>query len=140
MKGRERSIAACVSLQLALGSVVLPCQAGAGEKALELRQVTATTEVIKSVAWNPDGTRIATSGDGRHVVVWDAKSVRQIRQLEESDWGIPGQQCVAFSADGRLLASGSKVVYVWDTSSWQQQLSLVGPDIQLGRPQPIGVL
>lgn len=94
---------------------------------LELRQAATVAHVIESVAWHPSGSELATAGDAPSTVVWDARNLQPIQQLEEDYKGNPGRHSVAFSSDGRQLASGVKVVYVWDAATWQRKTELVGP-------------
>jgi WD40 repeat protein len=62
------------------------------------------------VAYSPDGTILATAGDGP-VKLWDVASGRQVRSLSQND----AVMTVAFSPDGTLLASGGydQKVYLW---------------------------
>jgi WD40 repeat protein/serine/threonine protein kinase len=77
-----------------------------------------------SVAYSPDGKRLASSGDG--VKVWDAQTGQELLSLKFMGYG----GCVAFSPDGKRLASSSQVndgtVKVWDAQTGQELLSLKG--------------
>lgn len=67
-------------------------------------------ETVISVAYSPDGKRIATASIDGWLRVWDSKTGRLLARL----WhGWPWQ--IAFSPDGRFLASaGGGMVQVWD--------------------------
>jgi WD40 repeat protein len=58
----------------------------------------------------------SASVDGT-VRIWDLTTGQQIAKLPHTDLAF----CVAFSQDGRLLASGGfdRLVKVWDTQTWQ---------------------
>jgi WD40 repeat protein/serine/threonine protein kinase len=64
---------------------------------------------------------------GRVTHVWDVEAGTQIAELANDG---PGMYLVAFSADGRWLASsGRNEVRVFDTSSWRQTVAIAGPRI-----------
>jgi len=85
---------------------------------------------VWSVAFNPDGQRIAVGGtDGSHgtVVVWDTATGQQTLTLKHARllYG------VAFSPDGKRIASASSdglhgTVKVWDSATGQETLTLKG--------------
>jgi WD40 repeat protein/serine/threonine protein kinase len=81
-----------------------------------------------AAAFSPDGklvTAIDTTGAIAHV--WDAASGVQLAELRNDGSDFP---TIAFSADGRWLATGGgDDVRVFDTSTWEQALTIAGPRI-----------
>jgi WD40 repeat protein len=74
---------------------------------------------VKSVAFSPDGKRLASASDDKAVKVWDVATGQETLTLK----GHTGQvHCVVFSADGHRLASASQdqTVRVWDASPRSQ--------------------
>jgi WD40 repeat protein len=79
----------------------------------------------ETVAFSPDGRLLALAGTDHAVKVWEVATGRRVLTLEGEDlcYG------VAFSPDGRRLASSSKgAVLVWDTQSGKAVLTCRGHD------------
>jgi WD40 repeat protein len=71
---------------------------------------------VRTTAWSPDGTRIASGSRDKTVQIWDAVT----GQLWLTYCGhSKGVSALAWSPDGRRIASGSqdKTVQVWDTTT-----------------------
>ncbi|KAL8313011.1 hypothetical protein RB593_007301 [Gaeumannomyces tritici] len=71
---------------------------------------------VSSVAFSPDGQRLASGSDDNTVKLWDAATGACLQTLEgHSSW----VRSVAFSPDGQRLASGSNdnTVKLWDAAT-----------------------
>jgi hypothetical protein len=81
--------------------------------------------LVDSVAFSPDGRRIASGSVDQTVKVWDAESGRELATLSGHSDAVDS---VAFSPDGRWIASGSKdkTVKVWDAESGRELATLSG--------------
>ena len=100
---------------------------------------------IIHLAVSPDGTRIASHGEGeKHIRLWDSATGREVAILRGHTVG-PG--ALAFSPDGSRLASGSPYpdnsVRLWDSATGSADRHPVGPHqydsigrVQPGRPAP----
>ena len=100
---------------------------------------------VVSVAFSPDGTRLATGSDGTRVYTGSQDNTARIWDLETGDplAVLQGHEStvwsVAFSPDGTRLATGSydKTARIWDLESGEPLAMLQGHE---GRCQVRGVL
>jgi len=81
------------------------CDAQTGQ---ELLSCKGHTKRIMSVAFSPDGKRLASAGGD--LKIWDAETGKELHDLKGHTGGV---MTAAFSPDGKLLASAS--------SAWQLQ-------------------
>ena len=108
-----------------------------GEKGPELWSVESSRlllrfpeqpQPVETVAFSPDGKTIAfesQEGNGRDpfapgiINIWDVATGKELRRMVGHQSRVSS---LVFSADGKLLASGSwdKTVKLWDVSSGQQ--------------------
>jgi eukaryotic-like serine/threonine-protein kinase len=78
---------------------------------------------VQTVAYSPDGTRLASAGSDGTVRVWDASTGQEILTLRGHTSKFPD---VAFSPDGRMLAApgDDKSVKLWDVVTGQPLTSI----------------
>jgi WD40 repeat protein len=71
---------------------------------------------IADLDFSPDGSLLATASADGFVSLWNTRTGRRIRQLQDSENGVTK---IAFSPEGSLLASGGKDdgVRVWTVST-----------------------
>jgi WD40 repeat protein len=79
----------------------------------QLATLSGHADSVLTVAFSPDGSRIASGSDDGLVKVWDSQSRAEVLTLPGHTAGVT---VVAFSSDGDRLASGSADgnVRVWD--------------------------
>ena len=72
-----------------------------------LRKEKTRGEELYTVDWSPKGDLLVTAGLKAKIIIWDAKELKPLRELDAPDWVIRAR----FSPDGSRLftAGGSQV-------------------------------
>jgi WD40 repeat protein len=89
----------------------------------EFRTLQGKLDVVTRFAFSPDGKTLA-AGSYTSVTVWGVAGGRVVRTLPG------GANCVAFSPDGTLLATGGshdRTIKLWDAASGQELRTFQGP-------------
>jgi len=92
------------------------------ETGKELLALNGRDKLISSVAWSPDGRRLAGSSNGT-AKVWDARTGKELLTLSGNSNSVSS---VAWSPDGKRLAtwSSDNTAKVWDAQSGKQLRTL----------------
>jgi WD40 repeat protein len=77
-----------------------------------LRTFAGHGNIVRSVAFSPDGKRLSSGSDG--VRVWDVSSGRQVRRFRTTTYLI---DALAFTPDGRALVAGGDEAVAWDLAT-----------------------
>ena len=80
---------------------------------------------VWSVAFSPNGQRIASSGEDNTIKVWDAATGMEVMTISGHRSPI---RSVVFSPDGKEIVSGSsdKAIKVWDGATGDERMTLHG--------------
>ncbi len=95
--------------------------AASGSLVAELR---GHRDAVNSVAFSPDGKRIATASMDNTAKVWDTASWRELATLSAGTW----VNEAGFSHDGRHIVTAHQMgeVKLWSAASYKEELSLSG--------------
>ncbi len=104
------------------------------DAAKQIRSVEAHSKWIRKVIASPDGKLVVSVADDMACKVWDAATGKLIHDLrghpEKTPNDFPSMlYAVAFSADGKQLATGDKTgrVVIWDVASGKELSALESP-------------
>ena len=76
---------------------------------------------VESVAFSPDGKRLASGSLDKTIKLWDTVTGKELLTLKGHSYRV---KSVAFSPDGRRLASASRTIKLWDTVTGKELLTL----------------
>ena len=84
--------------------------------------------VIRSVAFNPDGSTLAGGGWDGTIHLWDANTGQHLNTLTGHRSAV---RSIAFNPDGSTLASGSQggTIHLWDATTGQHLRVLTALDV-----------
>lgn len=104
---------------------------------VELETLIKISHPVELLAWNPDGKHVAVTGSTPEISVWDIEKRQLAISLRKPRAG--SHTAIAYSPDGRYLAAGASVISLWDARTGTHLRDIVGPHIDLMRPQSIGI-
>jgi WD40 repeat protein/nucleoside phosphorylase len=80
---------------------------------------------VYTVAWAPEGLRVASAGDGSNVYIWNAATGQTLTLYQNHSGLLPNVYAVAWSPDGKQIATAcssigfDKTVHIWDATTGQ---------------------
>jgi WD40 repeat protein len=82
--------------------------------------------LIRSAAWSPDGSQVATALFNNQMIIWDYQTGQQVTRLIHSNNESMMISYVEWSPDGSKIASASdeSTAKVWDTHTWEPLFTL----------------
>jgi hypothetical protein len=91
----------------------------------ELITLKGHTELVRSVAYSPDGKTLASGSEDKTIKLWDVTTGKERATLTGHMGGV---RSVAFSPDGKTLASGAGdpgEIKLWDVATGKERASLL---------------
>ncbi|KAJ5642769.1 hypothetical protein N7490_006769 [Penicillium lividum] len=98
-----------------------------------LHTLEGHTSAVESIAWSPDGSRLASASSDTTVRIWDPSTGQSVSTLEGHSgsvglitWSPDGSQLASASSDILAPESCDIIVRIWDPSTGQSVCNLEG--------------
>jgi WD40 repeat protein len=88
-----------------------------------MRVLKGHTGKLRAVVYSPDGSKLATAGDAGVTKLWDVATGREVATIRQPDTDAARRadekrvSRLAFSHDGKLLATGTRRIRLWDVGT-----------------------
>lgn len=79
------------------------------------------TTAVRSVAFSPDSTKVATASQDGYARIWDVASGEELHRLRHKNTVVTS---AIFSPDGSKLATASEDAHIWDVASGKKLQNL----------------
>jgi len=125
-----RALAFCPSdpSRLASGGSDASVMLWDADKRKWLRALSGHSSCVRAVEFSPVDPLLASGADDSAVIVWDANTGALLKELAGPSGHKRRVKSVAFSVDGKLLASGGgETVKIWDPHTGVIKMTLAGP-------------
>lgn len=87
--------------------------------------LTGHTGEVNTVAFTPDGQKLASGSDDQTIKIWNLNTLQELRTLRGHKYWV---YSVAISPNGQTIVSGSKdnTIKVWNLNTGEEQGTLTG--------------
>ncbi len=101
----------------------------ADDRQLSYKILSGHQDAVQSLAFNPQGSLLASGSDDASVILWDIKKGEKIQVIRDHQDAV---KSVAFNPDGTFLASGSfdGTVRLWSISQWGREPAAASKTLQ----------
>src|SRR4051812_8257402 len=88
-----------------------------------MRMLKGHTGKLRAVVYSPDGSKLATAGDAGVTKLWGSSAGRELATIRQPDTDQASRadekrvSRLAFSRDGKLLATGTQRIRLWDVGT-----------------------
>ncbi len=97
-------------------------------KMATVRALEGHTQTAFALAWDPSGRYLATGDESARIIIWDTKTGAKVREFSRDRGHKRGIQALAYSADGKTIASVGRddVIHIWSTAGAHPVHTLLG--------------